>query len=346
MTEWRNSQETPWLKEAPCHPLQQALKDLERAFVNFFAGRAQFPQFKKKEKKSGFRYPDSLQIKLDEPNSRICLPKLGWMRYRKSRDIVGTVRHATLCREGERWFVSLCTENEVEPPQTTATSAIGIDMGVTRFATMSNGSYIAPLNSFKKHEKNLRKYQRRMASKSLGSKNWKKAKKKVRKVHVQIKNARNDFLHKTTTEISKNHAIICMEDLRIGNMTRSAAGTKEAPGKMVRQKAGLNRSILDQGWGAFRQQLEYKTARNGAILVLVPPQYSSQTCPACHYVSGENRKTQAKFECIACCYTDHADVVAANVILERGYRLLACGEKVHVGLSKKQEPTEAQLTNR
>ena len=237
--------------------------------------------------------------------------------------------------------MSICTEQEIEEPKHSSTSAIGIDMGVARFATMSDGTYIASLNIFKKLKREVAKAQRSLSKKKLGSQNWRKARKKLRNVYRKVKNSRADFLHKVTTEISKNHAIVCIEDLRIGNMTKSAAGTKENPGKMVRQKSGLNRAILDQGWGAFRQMLEYKMKRCGGKLVFVPPQYSSQTCPKCHHVSKENRKTQAEFECVACFYKNHADVVAAIIILERGYRLLACGEMVHIDLSMKQEPTEA-----
>ena len=156
-------------------------------------------------------------------------------------------------------------------------------------------------------------------------------------------NARKDYLHKITTTISKNHALVCIEDLQVSNMSKSASGTKEKPGKNVRQKSGLNRSILDQGWGMFRSQLAYKLEWNGGMLLAVPPQYSSQECPACHHIAKENRKTQAQFECMSCNYKNHADVVGATNVLERGHRLLACGESVQSDRSMKQEPTEATL---
>jgi putative transposase len=148
-------------------------------------------------------------------------------------------------------------------------------------------------------------------------------------------------LHKTTTTISKNHALVCIEDLQVKNMSSSAAGTAESPGKKVRQKTGLNRSILDQGWGLFRTQLEYKLEWNGGMLLAVPPHNTSRTCPCCGHVSKDNRKTQAEFECIDCHYKNHADVVGAMNVLERGYRLLACGDATVLSRSMKQEPTEA-----
>ena len=156
-----------------------------------------------------------------------------------------------------------------------------------------------------------------------------------------IANARKDFLHKATTTISQNHALVCIEDLQVRNMSRSSRGSNEQHGKRVKQKSGLNRAILDQGWGEFRRQLDYKVSWNGGILLAVPPHNTSRTCPCCGHVSKDNRQTQAKFLCVDCGYENHADVVGAINVLERGYRLLACGESVQSGRSMKQEPAEA-----
>ena len=341
LTGWRNGIETPWLKDAPCHPLQQALKDLEKAYKNFFEKRADFPSFKRKGSGDSFRYPDPKQIKLDQANNRLFLPKLGWLRYRNSRDVLGELRNVTVSQSGGKWFASIQTQREVEQPLPTATTAIGIDVGVARFATMSDGSFITPLNSFKKHQQRLAHYQRRMSRKVKFSNNWKKAKERIQKIHTDIANARKDFLHKSTTTISQNHALVCIEDLQVRNMSRSSRGNSEQHGKMVRQKSGLNRAILDQGWGEFRRQLGYKVAWNGGMLLAVPPHHTSQTCPSCGHVSKENRQTQAKFLCADCGDENHADVVGAINVLERGYRLLACGESAQSGRSMKQEPTEA-----
>ena len=205
---------------------------------------------------------------------------------------------------------------------------------------MSDETFLAPLNSFKRHKKRLAQYQKRMKRKIKFSSNWKKAVAKVRKIHTNIANARKDFLHKASTAISKNHAIVCIEDLKIKNMSSSAKGSIENPGKNVKQKSGLNRSILDQGWGEFRRQLQYKLSWNGGLLLAVPPHHTSQTCPCCAFVSKENRLSQAHFSCIHCGYKNHADVVGAINILERGLRLLACGESVLFDPSMKQEPSE------
>jgi len=338
LVEWKGQPELDWLSETPSQALQQTLKDLERGYANFFAKRADFPRAKKKGRGDSFRIPQG--FKIDAGNSRIFLPKLGWIRYRNSRDMLGTVKNITVSSNGGKWFVSLQTEREVEVPIPVSSTAIGIDVGIARFATMSDGSFVAPLNSFKKHQQRLAKYQRRMSRKVKFSHHWKKAKAKVQKIHTGIANARKDFLHKTTTTISQNHALVCVEDLQVRNMSQSSKGTVEIPGKNVRQKSGLNRSILDQGWGEFRRQLEYKLAWNGGTLLAVPPHNTSRTCPCCGHVSKENRQTQAKFLCVDCGYENNADVVGAINVLARGHRVLACGEPVQSGRSVKQEPTE------
>jgi putative transposase len=341
LTGWRHSADTPWLKDAPCHSLQHALKDLEKAYKNFFEKRAGRPNFKRKGSGDSFRYPDPKQIKLDQVNDRIFVPKLGWLRYRNSRDVLGAVRNVTISQSGGKWFASIQTQREVKQPLPTATIAIGIDVGIARFATLSDGSFIAPLNSFRKHQQRLARYQRLMSRKVKFSCNWQKAKARVQKIHTNIANARKDFLHKVTTTISKNHALVCIEDLQVKNMSKSAQGTVEQPGRKVSQKSGLNLSILDQGWGEFRRQRGYKLAWNGGMLLAVPPHHTSQTCPCCGHASKDNRLTQAQFLCIDCGYRNHADVVGAINILARGHRVLACGESALSGCSMKQEPTEA-----
>ena len=338
LTEWKAQPETLWLNETPSQALQQSLKNLERAYKNFFEKRADFPRFKKKGHSDSFRYPQG--IKLDQGNSRVFLPKLGWLRYRNSRDVLGEVKNATVSQSGGKWFISIQTEREVDQPLPNG-EAVGIDMGIARFATLSDGSHIEPLNSFKKHQQRLARYQRAMSRKVKFSNNWKKAKAQVQRIHTRIANARKDFLHKASCQISQNHAMIAIEDLQVRNMSKSAKGNSEQHGKMVKQKSGLNRSILDQGWSEFRRQLEYKSAWNGGFVIAVPPQYTSQTCPCCGHVSKDNRQTQARFECIECGFEENADLVGAINVLARGHRVLACGEPVQLGRSMKQEPTEA-----
>jgi putative transposase len=330
LTEWHNS------------------ADLEKAYRNFFARRADFPRFKRKGRGDSFRFPDPKQIQLDQANSRLSLPKLGYLRYRNSREVLGELRNVTVSPAGGKWFASIQTQREVEQPIPTATSAIGIDLGIARFATLSDGSHVAALRSFRKHQKRLARYQRRMARKTRFSSNRKKARARVQKIHLGIANARKDFLHQASATISKNHALVCIEDLQVLNMSKSATGTVEKPGKNVRAKAGLNQSSLDQGWFAFRRQLEYKMAWSGGRLLAVPPHHTSRTCPCCGQVAKESRKTQARFLCVACGYANHADVVGAINILARGMKTLegpdlariACGDSSSEVTASSQEPTE------
>ncbi|MCP5169965.1 MAG: IS200/IS605 family element transposase accessory protein TnpB [Hahellaceae bacterium] len=338
LTEWRKNSETQWLSETHSQPLQQTLKDLERAYKNFFEKRADFPRFKKKGQSDSFRYPQG--CKLDQANSRIFLPKLGWMRYRNSRELMGAVKNVTVSGKQGKWYISIQTEREIDAPVHPSTAIVGIDMGIARFATLSDGSYFAPLNSFKRQEIALAKAQRAMSRKQKFSHNWKKAKARIQKIHARIGNARRDYLHKTTATISQNHAMIVIEDLQVKNMSKSAKGTIEAKGRNVKAKSGLNRSILDQGWFEFRRQLEYKQAWLGGGVIAVNPRNTSRTCPCCGRIAKENRTTQAKFECVECGYANNADLVGAMNILAAGHAVLACGERVQQDRSMKHEPAE------
>ena len=339
LVQWK--QEGPWLSEAPAHSLQQAILDLDRAYQNFFNKRAAFPKFHKKGLRDAFRESDPNCIKLDQANSRIQLPKTGWVRYRNSREVLGAVRNVTVSQSAGKWFVSITTLREVEQPQHRSTSAVGLDWGVANFVAMSNGEVIGQLQPLKKFLPRLAKLQRHMARKKKFSNNWKKAKQRVTRLHSKIANIRKDFLHKSSNDISKNHAVVFVEDLQVKNMSASSKGRKAKPGKRVAQKSGLNRSILDASPFELRRQLEYKTRWGGGLLVSVPPQNTSRKCPECQHTSAENRKTQAKFVCVECGYSAHADFVGAVNIKEAGLALLACLQPSPDARASCQEPTEA-----
>ena len=323
LTNWKREAKTAFLATAHSQILQQSLRHLDRAYKEFMSGKRGFPKFKKRGQQDSFTYPQG--FKLDEPNSRIYLPKIGWVRYRKSRNIQGLPKNVTVSLSCDKWYVSIQTEQEVTEPIHSSLSSVGIDMGIANFATLSDGTQIASPNALTRHLKKLAKLQRQMARKVKDSGHWLKAKKKVSKLHCKIKNIRNDFLHKTSTMICKTHATIVLEELKIKNMSRSAAGTIENPGKNVRAKSGLNRSILDQGWGEFKRQLQYKATWNGGKVVFVPPQYTSQQCSQCGHTEKENRKIQAKFKCLTCGYETHADFNAALNILAAGLAVTAHG---------------------
>ena len=333
--------EHSFLKESHSQVLQQALMNLDRAIKDAFnkSNPKRLPIFKKRGKHDSFRFPQG--FKLDQGNSRIYLPKIGWLQYRNSRIIEGTPRNVTVSQSGGHWYISIQTEREVVQPVHPSTSIIGIDVGITKLATLSDGTIFESVNSFKRHHQRLARYQRDLARKQRFSANWKKAKSKVNRLHTRIANVRKDYLHKTTTIISQNHAIVCIEDLKIKNMSKSANGTIEKPGRNVKAKSGLNRSILDQGWFEFRRQLEYKEVWSGGEVIAVPARNTSRKCPVCDHISADNRKTQAAFACVNCGYENNADIVGAINILAAGHAVLACGEIAHLGYSMKQEPTEA-----
>ena len=317
---WKKDKALAWLKECHSQILQQSLKDLERAFQNFFAKRANFPKFKCKGDKDSFRFPQG--CKLEQENNRIYLPKIGFVRYRNSRNIIGEIKNVTVSQKCGKWFVSIQTEFEQEIQQPKG-GEIGIDMGIARFATLSNGQYFEPINAFKALKGKLAKLQKRFKHKTKFSKNWQKLTAKISKLHHNIANIRQNHLHQISSHISKNHAIVSIEDLQVANMSKSAKGTAEQHGKNVQQKAGLNRAILDQSWAEFRRQLDYKLVWNGGYLIAVPPHNTSRCCPACEHTTKDNRPTQAQFECVQCGFTENADVVGAINVLKRGQALLA-----------------------
>lgn len=324
-TLWKQSDEYAFLKDMPSQVLQQKLKDLDKAFMDAFDKKQtnkRIPVFKKKGLSDSFRYPQGFKINQD--TNQVFLPKIGWIGYRNSRQIIGIPKNITVSRKGKYWYISIQTEYETDQLPHESTSIVGIDMGIKRFATLSDGTVYEPLNSFKGKAEKLAKLQRKLKNKKKFSSNWKKVKEKITKCHEEIANARKDYLHKVSSEICENQAVIVVEDLKVKNMSKSSKGNSEKPGKKVAQKSGLNKSILDQGWGTFVNMLEYKQNWNGGSVIKVNAQYTSQTCPCCQHVAKENRLTQADFVCVECGYSNNADLVGAINVLSRGHRQLAC----------------------
>jgi putative transposase len=313
--------ELKFLEEVHSQPLQQTLKDLDRAIKEAFKGTKGFPKFKKKGQQDSFRYPQGIKVS----NDQIYLPKIGWFKFRKSREIEGLIKNAIVSRSAGKWYVSIQAEREVAQPVHPAKSAIGIDMGVRKFAVMSDGAVLESINSFKKWEVKLSHELRKLSRKTKFSSNWRKQKAKIQRIHSTIVHVRNDFLHKSTSSISKNHAIVVLEHLKVSNMSRSAKGTVEEPGTNVAAKAGLNKSILDQGWYEFRRQLTYKEQWLGGNVILINPANTSQACSKCNHIAAENRYSQAQFKCVSCGYCENADLNAAKNILAAGRAVLACG---------------------
>lgn len=251
---WKRSDEFGFLKEAPAHCVQQKLKDLDKAFKDAFdknQPNKRIPKPRKRGQHDSIRFPEAKDIKVE--GNRVGLPKLGWLRFYKSQDIVGTIKNATVTKHAGYWYVSIQTEVDIEPPLHAGNTAVGIDVGVSKLFALSDGNTKSPLNSFKSYQKKLAILQRKLSKKQKFSSGWNKQKRKIQKLHAKIADCRKDYLHKSTTEFSKNHAMIVIEDLQISNMSKSAKGNIEQPGRNVKAKSGLNKSILDQGWHEARR---------------------------------------------------------------------------------------------
>ena len=372
LTAWRNAAPTAWLAQGPSQAQQQVLRRLDDAYKRFFAaakageaggrGRTGPPEFKRYGDEPGLRFPDPKQFTLDAANGRIALPKLGWVRLRMSQPVEGALRNVSITREGSKWFTSLQIETSETVPALGLAPTLGVDLGLAAFAATSDGALVAPLRALATQQVRLRRYQRSVSRKKKGSANRKKAVQRLGALHRRIAHQRSDWLHKLTAKLADAHSVIALEDLRIKNMSASAKGDVDAPGKNVRQKAGLNRGILDAAWGEFARQLTYKVSWRGGQVILVNPAYTSRTCRICAHESAQNRKTQSVFSCVACGHTENADIHAAKNILAAGHAVWAaeqaclvlqsdaCGGEVSrawVARPKraaplKQEPTEAK----
>ena len=327
-----------WLSEVPSQSLQMSLRNLDRAYKNFFrrVKNSEVPGFPKKKKKGrsidSITFPQAGKVSIGKITNKksilLGLPKLkGGLKIFQHRKVEGKIKIATItCRSGE-WYVSLTCEKVasdylVHAGDLDAARAIGVDLGITKTIATTKEDHTIDLEKIKKLEKQISTLQRRVAKKEKFSDPWKKVQKIIAKKHSKIARIRKDFLHKKSYELCKKHAIVCMENLKVKNMSKSASGTIEAPGSMVAQKSGLNRSILRQGWGMFREMCEYKARRYGGTLVLVNPKNTSRKCSSCGHTEGSNRKTQDHFSCQKCSHEENADRNAAKNILALGLESL------------------------
>ena len=295
LTSLKDQPETGWLKEIHSQVPQQALKDLDRAFKNFFrrvkkGEKPGYPRFKKKGMSESFRYPQGVKIS----GSKVFLPKIGWIKFRKSRELQGLLKETTILQEGTNWFVSFSCEwgKETKLVPLHESKAVGIDMGLTKFATTSSG----PKNSrhdienprfLSKRLSHLRYLSKQLSKKVKKSKNSYKARLKLSKYHARIKNLRNDFVQKLSTEMIKNHDIFCIESLDISSLM------KESP-------KGLSRSIGDAGWRMFLHCLKYKAEERGKHLIEAGKYFpSSQICAFC-WNSQKMPLAMRQYECERC----------------------------------------------
>lgn len=306
--------EVDWIRDVPRHGQEAALKDLDRAFLRFFRGGG-FPTTRKMglNDSTRLRGPDTPVSTLNAKWGMVRLPKLGLVRFRMSRPVPGDILTTTIMRTGGAWFVTFACDVGTAAPANSL-PAVGIDRGVATTLALSDGSSIH-LPSFAALEKRRIRAQRVLSRRKRGSKRYAHQRKALRRIAAKIARARHHHLHQASASIVARYGVVALEKLNVKAMTASAKGTVEEPGRAVAQKAGLNRSILAQGWSIFASQLEYKLEAAGGRLVYVPAAYTSQTCAECGVVDARSRKSQAVFECVACGHADHADTNAARNIM-------------------------------
>ncbi|MEU2613987.1 RNA-guided endonuclease TnpB family protein [Micromonospora sp. NPDC007271] len=333
-----------WLADAPSHVLQQTLQDLERACKTHGTWKVRWRS--KTRTAPSFRFPDAKQIAVRRLNRRwgeVRLPKFGPVRFRWTRPLGGAVRNATVCRDGGRWYISFCVEDGVAEVAPNGKPPIGVDRGVAVAIATSDGglddqNFVTPGEAAR-----LKRLQQRLSrslrvhGRNRGSKRRDATRAQLGRLNARIRHRRADFAAQTAVRLVREHGMVVVEGLRIKNMTASAKGTLEQPGRNVRQKAALNRAILSKGWGGFLRKLEHAARYHGAKIEKVNPAYTSQTCHACKHIAPESRESQAVFRCVACGHEDHADVNAAKNILAAGLAVTGRGD-LAVGRSVKRQP--------
>lgn len=321
-----------WLTAAPNVCLQQVLRDLDKAVTTHGVFRVQWRS--KAKTPPAFRFPDPKLMKVERLNrkwARVKLPKLGWVRFRWTRPIGGAIRNATVTRQAGRWYISFCVEDGIEEVAPSTKPPVGIDLGVAVAVATSGGDmydreFITPGEA-----KRLKRLQQRLSrsqqvhGRNRGSNRRDATRVQLGRLHARVRNRRNDFAVQTAAALVRSYGLVVVEDLKVKNMTKSAKGTVEAPGKNVRQKAGLNRAILDKGWGRFLLSLRSAARYTGTQIVEVDPAYTSQTCHACKHIARESRESQAEFRCAACGHEANADVNAAMNILAAGLAVTGRG---------------------
>jgi len=312
--------EGDWIAACPVDFQQQALRDLDRAYANFFAGVADYPQPRKRGERDAFRFPfvRSSWRKLSARWAVVHVPKVGEVKFRLTRDIPGDIRNATVIRGDLGWHIAFATAVEADLSPNFR-PAVGIDRGVTRPLALSDGSFrdldrerLALL------ARRARKQARALARKRKGSSRRAEAKHLLARTRAKAARLRRQWNHERSREMANSFGVVVIESLDTKGMTASARGTVEQPGRNVRAKAGLNRAILERGWHQFEIFLAYKLAAAGGELRHVRAAYTSQTCSCCGTVDKTSRESQAVFRCVHCGHSANADTNAAINILKAG----------------------------
>jgi IS605 OrfB family transposase len=332
----------PWLKEAPSHCLQQTLRDLDQACKSHGTFKVRWRSARKS--RPTFRFPDPNHVWVQRLNRRwgqVRLPKFGTVRFRWTRQLGGQLRNATVLKDGGRWYVSFCVEDGESEAEPNGKSLVGVDRGVAVAVATSDGHMCDRAFITAGEAERLRRLQQQLARCRKDSNRRRACRVKIGRLHARVRARREDFCAWTANRLTRNHGLVVVENLKIRNLTASARGTLAEPGRNVRQKAGLNRAILDKGWGGLVRKLEHKARYNGSLIVKVSPAFTSQTCNACGHVAAESRESQARFRCVACKHQANADVNAAKNILAAGLAVTGRGDLADRRSTKRQPPKES-----
>lgn len=296
-----------WIKDVPAQSLQNAIERLDNAYKKFFSGGG-FPKWANKK-----HYKSILFKSVGVDKNEVTLPKIGKLKMFKDAVILGMPKTATIIKEPTGYFVCITTDINKNIQNNDENQIVGLDVGVSQLYVSSNGEFVHNPKHFKNYERKLRIANKSLSRKKKLSSNWKKQVNNVAKLHHKIANCRKDFLHKESTNIAKQYHTVILEDLKITNMTKKAKPKKDEKGNYIKNnaaaKSGLNKSILDCGWGMFKTMLEYKTN-----VLKINPKYTSQTCNECGVKDAKSRVSQSKFKCSNCGHETNADLNASKNI--------------------------------
>ena len=330
----------PWLAAGSQTVQQQALRDLDQGWRNFFAGTHRRPTWRKAGRHEGLRIvgPQALRVRQDNrAQSRVLVPKVGWVPFKRSRALTCWKSYRITGDRAGRWHIAFAAVPEPVPAPGTG-EVVGVDRGVTVAVALSTGELTSPAGLRAKEAERLLRLQRRLVRARRGSNRRRKVKILIGQLKAREVDRRKDWVEKTTTDLARRFDVIRVESLNVKGMTRSARGTVQKPGRNVAQKAGLNRGILKAGWGSLVTRLEHKAPSR---VEKVSAAYTSQTCNACKHIASESRKNQATFCCVACGHQGNADVNAARNVAA-GHAVTARGGLGVLALPVKREPQHAR----
>jgi len=337
--------DNPWLAAGSQTVQQQALRDLDQAWRNFFAGTHARPTWRRRGRSDGFRVVGAQALRVRQDNRRwssVLVPKVGWVAFKRSRDLPDARSYRVTRDRSGRWHIAFAAVPEPIPAPGTGDLA-GVDRGVAVAVAVSDGTMTSPAGLRVKEAERRLRLQRRLARQRKGSGRRARTMRALARLAAREADRRKDWVEKTSTDLARRFDVIRVEDLNVQNMTRSARGTPEKPGRNVRAKASLNRGILAAGWGQFVIRLEQKAPGR---VERVNPAYTSLTCNACTVVDPKSRKNQADFECTSCGHQANADVNAARNIRDSepaaGRAVAARGDRAKSARSVKREPQQAR----